>query len=44
MTWFWGRFGMMSTFVHTWEPKIDRATGKATQLQNQAWMVQSEFA
>lgn len=44
MSWFWGRFGMMSTFVHTWEQKIDRATGKAALLQNQAWMIQGEFA
>lgn len=44
MTWFWGRFGMKSTFVHTWEPKIDRATRKTAQMQNQAWMVQGEFA
>ncbi len=34
----------MSTFVHTWEPKIDRATGRAAQLQHQAWMVQGELA
>jgi phosphate-selective porin len=44
MTWFWGRLGMMSTFVHTWEPKIDRASGNTATLQNQAWMVQGEFA
>jgi phosphate-selective porin len=44
MSWFWGRLGMMSTFVHTWEPKIDRATGRTARLQHQAWMVQGEFA
>jgi phosphate-selective porin OprO/OprP len=44
MSWFWGRLGMMSTFVHTWEHKIDRASGNAALLQNQAWMVQGEFA
>lgn len=44
MSWFWARFGMMSTFVHTWEQKIDRSNGRAALLQNQAWMVQGEFA
>ena len=34
----------MSTFIHTWEPKIDRATGKSDMLQHQAWMVQGEVA
>ncbi len=44
MTWYWERLGVMSTFIHTWEPKVDRATGAATTLQNQAWMVMAEFA
>ena len=44
MSWFWSRFGVMSTFIHTWEPKIDRATGKSDMLQHQAWMVQGEVA
>ena len=44
MSWYWSRLGMMSTFVHTWEHKIDRATGAAAQLQHQAWMVQGELA
>lgn len=44
VTWFWGRLGAMATFVHTWEPKIDHATGRAAELQNEAWMVQGEFA
>lgn len=44
MTWFWGRLGMMSAFVHTWEPKIDHTTGQTALLQNQAWMVQAEVA
>jgi hypothetical protein len=44
MSWFWSRFGVMSTFVHTWEPKIDHATSKSDTLQNQAWMVQGEVA
>lgn len=44
MSWFWGRLGVMSTFVHTWEHKVDRTTGAAALLQHQAWMVQGEFA
>lgn len=44
MTWFWKRISIMSTFVHTWEPKIDRVAGRAATLQRQAWMVQAEFA
>ena len=44
MSWFWNRFGVMSTFIHTWEPKIDRATGRSDTLQHQAWMVQGEVA
>lgn len=43
-TWFWKRIGIISTFVHTWEPKIDHASGKTGTLQHQAWMVQGEFA
>lgn len=44
LSWYWGRLGLMSTFVHTWEPKIDRATGNTARLQHQAWMVQGEIA
>ncbi|MEW6543874.1 MAG: porin [Nitrospirota bacterium] len=44
MSWFWGRLGVMSLFVHTWEPKINRATGLTGTVQNEAWMVQGEFA
>lgn len=44
MTWFWKRIGLISTFVHTWEPKVDRSTGKAGLLQHQAWMIQGELA
>ena len=44
MSWFWNRFGVMSTFIHSWEPKIDRATGRSDTLQHQAWMVQGEVA
>lgn len=44
ITWFWKRIGMMSTFIHTWEPKIDRATGRTAMLQHQAWMIQGEVA
>lgn len=44
MSWFWSRFGVMSTFIHTWEPKIDHATGRSDTLQHQAWMVQGEVA
>ena len=44
VSWFWSRVGVMSTFIHTWEPKIDRATGRSGTLQHQAWMVQGEFA
>lgn len=43
-SWYWSRLGIMSTFVHTWEHKIDRATGATAQLQHQAWMAQGEFA
>jgi len=44
MSWFWKRLGVMSTFIHSWEPKIDHATGRSATLQHQAWMVQGEFA
>ena len=44
MSWFWGRLGVMSTFIHTWEPKIDHATGRSDTLQHEAWMVQGEVA
>ncbi len=44
MTWFWRRIGVMSTFVHTWEPKIDKSRGKSAILQNEAWMVQAEVS
>ncbi|TAJ07322.1 MAG: hypothetical protein EPO61_15305 [Nitrospirae bacterium] len=44
MTWFYGRLGVMATFIHTWEPKIDKTTGKAGLLQNEAWMAQAEVA
>lgn len=43
-SWYWKRVGLMSTFVHTWEPKINRTTGAAAELQHQAWMVQGEVA
>ncbi|WP_447972207.1 porin [Nitrospira sp. Kam-Ns4a] len=42
--WFWGRLGMMATFVHTWEPNLNQTTGRTAALQNQAWMVQGEVA
>ncbi|MDE3225925.1 MAG: hypothetical protein KGN30_10990 [Nitrospirota bacterium] len=44
MTWFWRRLGVMSAFVHTWEPKIDKSMGKAALLQNEAWMAQAEVS
>jgi phosphate-selective porin len=44
MSWFWGRLGVMSTFIHSWEPKINHATGRSDTLQHQAWMVQGEVA
>ncbi|TAJ25619.1 MAG: hypothetical protein EPO64_07845 [Nitrospirae bacterium] len=44
MTWFWKRIGVMSTFVHTWEPKTDKSTGRSATLQNEAWMAQAEFS
>lgn len=44
MSWYWKRIGVMSTFVHTWEHKMDRTTGAAAQLQHQAWMVQGEVS
>lgn len=44
MSWFWNRIGVMSTFIHSWEPKIDHASGRSGTLQHQAWMVQGEFA
>jgi len=39
MSWFWSRLGVMSTFIHSWEPKINHATGRSDTLQHQAWMV-----
>ena len=44
MSWFWGRLGVMSTFIHSWEPKINHATGRSDTLQHQAWMAQGEVA
>ncbi len=43
MMWFWGRVGVTSLFVHTWEPKIDNATSRSATLQHQAWVVQAQF-
>lgn len=43
MMWFWGRLGVTSLFVHTWEPKRDAVTGKTAELQHQAWVVQTQF-
>ena len=44
MIWYWGRLGVMSLFVHTWEPKRDQVTGQAARLQHEAWTVQGEFS
>lgn len=43
MMWFWERLGITSLFVHTWEPKHDTITGKAAELQHEAWVIQGQF-
>lgn len=43
MMWFWGRLGITSLFVHTWEPKRDAATNTAAVLQHEAFVLQAQF-
>ena len=43
MMWFWGRLGVTSLFVHTWEPKRDLVTGNSAVLQHEAFVVQGQF-
>lgn len=43
MMWFWERLGVMSLFVHTWEPKRDTATGNSALLQHEAFVVQAQL-